>query len=112
MTEPDEIAHLSVTSIGDLVRAAIRGELDMSNAQAIITRLRHACQDARAVILDLSALRFIDSTAIAALSHLDQSLREAGGTLRITTPSESAVARVLHLSGMDQILSVTDHEDE
>ena len=57
--------------------------------------------------VDLSGLRFADSAAIRELIQAHRAITQRGGTLELTRP-QPAVARVLSLLGVDQILTVRD----
>lgn len=61
----------------------------------------------RLLTVDLSRLRYADSASIAALVQADRTLRGQGGQLEVLSPQQT-VARVLNLTGVDQILTVRD----
>jgi anti-sigma B factor antagonist len=100
-------------NVDDLV-AVIRGEGRLNMVSA--PRLREAVAQAVAsgrprVVVDLSAVDFMDSSGLGALVGCLKTTRQAGGDLRIAAPSEQ-VTMVLKLSNLDRILtsyaSVTD----
>jgi len=83
-------------------RIRVRGELDMSTAPELSARLVEAGNDgASDVTLDLSAVSFLDSSAIGALIAAGQELRAQGRTLRIG-PRSAIVSRVLEITGLTE----------
>lgn len=59
----------------------------------------------RLLLVDASGLTFIDSAALHAIVQAHLRLRADGGALALVSPSP-AVARVLQLSGLDQMIPV------
>ncbi len=60
--------------------------------------------------VDLSGLRFADSAAIGELIRAHRAITQRGGTLELTRP-QKAVARVLSLLGVDQVITVRDQAE-
>ena len=83
----------------------LEGELDLATADAVRAELEAAEADgAELTVVDLSALRFIDSTGLSVL--FDAVERAAAIRRRITfTRSSPEVERTLRLTGLDRILS-------
>ena len=80
---------------GDVHTIALTGEMDLSNAGEVERELLHAeSTDARSIVLDLSGLRFMDSTGIRLLIAADARSRADSCRLTLTRPP-AAVARVL-----------------
>jgi anti-anti-sigma factor len=89
---------------------AIRGELDLSTAPGLEEPLNAAVDGGRgAVLIDLSACEFIDSTGIAlivrAWQQLDGDGNDAGGRLVLCSANDQ-VRRVLDVSGLNQSIPV------
>jgi anti-anti-sigma factor len=57
--------------------------------------------------VDLAGLRFADSATITVLIRAARALKERGGRLELACP-RPALARVLNLLGVDQVLTVHD----
>jgi anti-sigma B factor antagonist len=87
---------------GETRTLRLRGELDLATAPSLEGALSEAFDDgATALVLDLSALTFIDSTGIALL--IGAIGREAAGTTVRFVPSQApAVTRVLRLTGVEE----------
>jgi len=82
----------------------LRGELDAYDAP----ELRSVFADSthvRVVVLDLSAVSFLDSTVLGTIVGLQRRVREADGELRVVLP-ESEARRVFALTGLDRALDV------
>jgi len=59
----------------------------------------------RLLVVDLSALRFIDSSALRVLMRTHRSLNRDGGTLALVSPSPR-VARILDLIDIAHVIPV------
>ncbi len=81
----------------------VEGELDASSAPrhgAVLHRL--VDEGATSLTLDCSNLDFIDSQGLGVLVGVSRRLRDAGGSLRLRDAG-SQMARVLRLTGLDQV---------
>jgi len=85
--------------------------LDLHNAQAFRSGVAPAARNVRIVILDLSQVRFIDSAGIAALLGLVRSVGEAGGTVKLASPTPE-VRSILQLVRMHRIVDLYNDVDE
>ena len=102
---------VSVKSIdgGRVVRLA--GELDLYNAPAVRDALTQACADGpRTVIVDLSEVEFIDSTALGVLIEARTKLPNRDG-FRLAGPGLET-RRALQISGLDRHFSVHQTVEE
>jgi anti-sigma B factor antagonist len=79
---------------GDAVVILAEGELDIVGAPRLINALPG--DDAGAVVLDLGAVGFMDSSGLRALLELRRRTAEAGHRFVLARPSD-AVLRVLEL---------------
>ena len=85
----------------------LSGEIDLASAPAVWDALEPALQDATCVIVDLSSVRFIDSTGLSVLVRAHRRLAHNGGTLVVRSPSEMA-GRVLRITGLDSVFGLSD----
>lgn len=95
---------LSVEMIGTTTTLSLLGELDLATVGALDAVFEECLAErAEAVILDLSALEFIDSTGIVSLVTMSDRL---GGDalLRIVPSRFEAVTRVFELVGLEKSL--------
>jgi anti-sigma B factor antagonist len=87
---------------GDSAFIVLSGELDLSGTDRLEAAIRHAEEsDIGRVIVDLTAITFIDSTGLGVL--LDAK-RRSNGRLRVTPSEHEAVTRLLELTGTTEIL--------
>jgi anti-anti-sigma factor len=84
--------------IGPNVVVSVTGELDVFNAAGMAAEIEAAIpSDAHGAVLDLSAVGFLDSTAIRKLFGLTARLRERRQRVLVVTPGGSIVLRTLEL---------------
>jgi anti-anti-sigma factor len=80
------------------------GEVDTSTAATVTEAIRAAVTDGYpTIVVDLSAVTFIDSTGISALVAGSQSADLAGCYLALVAADDQAI-RVMHLLGLDRDL--------
>lgn len=91
---------------GGAVRIEARGELDISNAQALDVELERASQsEVERIIVDLSRLEFIDSIGMASLGRIETHY----GTERFALlRAPEHVQRAIALTGLTQVLPFLD----
>jgi anti-anti-sigma factor len=99
---------LKVEEDGPLLVIRPLGELDLSTAPMLDAELQKAMKDGGSeVILDLSAVTFIDSTGVRLLVIAASRWRHTGKRLRMLRGS-APVERVLKLSGLHRSLPFID----
>lgn len=99
--DSERLLEMTVTANGSETIVALRGELDMSEAPHLAALLESI--QAPAIIIDLSELTFLDSSGLGALIVANREDRP----LRLRSAS-AAVARVLEVSGVDQLLATDE----
>jgi anti-sigma B factor antagonist len=87
-----------------------RGELDLATAPELEDKVLDALRDgSRTVILDLRELTFMDSTGVRTIVAAHQTAGDSGCGLRVVRPPrDSAVSRVIEISGIDEALGLVD----
>jgi anti-sigma B factor antagonist len=101
---------LSAEMLGDACVVRLAGELDLYNAGKIREALLEACADRPAkVVVDLSEVDFIDSTALGVLIEARTKLPNREGFLLARPRLETR--RTLEISGFDRHFSVHDTLD-
>jgi anti-sigma B factor antagonist len=99
--------QLSVT--GDTHRAmvAVNGDLDVSTAAEFRGALHRVIDDgAGSLVIDLSEVGFLDSTALGVLVGLHKRLLErGGGGLRLICP-RAALLRIFKVTGLDRVFAI------
>jgi anti-anti-sigma factor len=103
------LAQLNVESIAGLPVAHLFGEIDRSNAAELESLIADAVgSQPNGLVIDLSGLKFIDSTGIRMLFNLASSLKRQQQALRVVVPDQSHVAEILETVGLQQA-AATDH---
>jgi anti-sigma B factor antagonist len=86
----------------------LAGEVDATNNLQLRQTLEaEISAKPQRLIVDLSDLEFMDSSALKVLLHTNRALVQAGGALAFARPRGS-VARVLQLTQVAQLLPVCD----
>ncbi len=84
----------------------LTGEVDATNSDELYDVLESVVlQIPRLLVVDLSALTFMDSTGLRMLLRSSRELDQQGGVLALASPQVS-VARVLQLTRADQLIPV------
>ena len=95
------LADVDFTERDGSVIAAVRGEIDMSNANALGDAVGGATPgDALRVVLDLTRVNYLDSAGIHLIFRLRQSLRDRDLELAVVIPPESPANDALRLAGL------------
>jgi anti-sigma B factor antagonist len=85
---------------------ALSGEADVTNSDQLRDLLdAEVAKQPGHLIVDLSGLGFMDSSALHALLRANRALDRAGGVLSLVAPQEP-VARVLSLTAADRLVPV------
>ncbi len=93
-----DVAYLEFLSV-----VSVTGEIDLTTAPVLDARLKEATKPERPnVVIDLTAVTFLDSTALGALIRARKRCRSVGGDLRIVhaVPNVAAVFEVTGLTGL------------
>ncbi|MFI0242984.1 STAS domain-containing protein [Streptomyces sp. NPDC016845] len=109
-SKPQRANRLMVTSHdeGEVAVAAVRGAIDYDTRPPLQEALARACTRARTpakVVVDLSAVPFLDSGGVNTLLIAYREATGTGGWLRLAGAS-AAVLRVLDLVGLDSVIDV------
>lgn len=102
MTPPmDRLASVTRREQDGVIVAAVRGEVDVSNAAEVGGELTEISNQAHDLVIDLSGVDHLDSTGIRLLYELDLSRRRRGQSLVIVAPVGGAARQVLELTAFD-----------
>ena len=90
----------------------LSGELDAYDAPALRTAFAEAAAGVGggAVVLDLTRVTFLDSTALGTIVGLLRRVREGGGELRVVLPT-TAARRIFEVTSLDRALDVWPDRD-
>ena len=88
------------------------GELDLHTSPSLHDEISSAiAAGARSVAVDLSGVGFMDSTALGVLVSASATAKDHGAELCLVGVTGSP-ARVLALTGMDDVFQTVDHIEE
>lgn len=77
----------------------VRGEVDLHTAPKVESAIERAAEDGTStVIVDMSGIAFMDSTALSTFMRAKDALAERNVAFRLVTPSK-AVERILGVTG-------------
>jgi anti-sigma B factor antagonist len=106
--EEDGAVALAVSTRNDSGCAivAVSGDVDISTSpdlrQALATVV---AAGNRIIVVDLSAVRFLDSTGLGVLVGAYTAVRNAGGRLTVVN-NHTVVLKVLNVTALDEVLGV------
>jgi len=91
----------------------VSGDIDMSNSPELRKALLHEIRDARAsrVIVNLSGVKYMDSSGVASLVEALKASRDVGSSLVLFGLSAST-REVLQLSRLLKVFEVRDNEEQ
>lgn len=108
----NDLATFTVEGDGAIVVGVLSGEVDLSNAAEVERAITEAVPNsARGLVLDLSALSYIDSSGVRLVVSLAGSLRWRRQELVIVAPEGSSCRRVLTLAGIEGSVAVEATEE-
>lgn len=90
----------------------LAGEADVTNCDVLREVLEaEVARQPRTLIIDLGALRFMDSSALHVILRSNRAMDRQGGVLALASPREP-VAKMLRLTAADQLIPVYPTVDE
>jgi anti-anti-sigma factor len=99
---------LETSSRGKAAVLSVTGDIDMQTAGALRDRLTELqASGASYVVVDVSAVDFLDSSALGALVSAARAQAEAGGVLRVASPRPH-VRKILQITRLMDVLGVAD----
>ena len=100
-------AVATVESDGDpYTLVEVSGEADVTNCDSLRELLdAEVAKQPRTMIIDLSGLRFMDSSALHVILRANRAMDRQGGVVALACPREP-VAKMLRLTAADQLIPV------
>jgi anti-anti-sigma factor len=96
----NELASVTAIEQGSGLVVAISGEVDISNVESVAGVI-HALPNVQdGLLIDLSAVRYLDSSAVSLLHDLAMRLRSRSQRLIVVSPPETPPRRVLDLTAL------------
>jgi anti-anti-sigma factor len=101
---------IQISRRDDVVIAQLDGDIDLANTPTISATILEAVpNDALGLVVDLSAVRYIDSVGIRMLFTFVRELNDSRQGMAIAVPPESPVRKLLKITHLDEA-AVLRHE--
>ena len=99
---------LSYTKEDGALVVRIDGEIDHHTAQSLLASINTLLdiQHPLSIILDFSAVGFMDSSGIAVILNCHRRMKELGGKLEVVEVANQA-KRVLSAAGLDRLMKIS-----
>lgn len=92
-----------------IVTVAPQERIDAMNAPDLRARLHELIDEgAHKLVIDLSAVPFLDSAGMAVLVSALKRTRQAGGDVKLVWPRVDAARRILNLTKFDRVFEMAD----
>jgi anti-sigma B factor antagonist len=104
-TTEEQGLSMAVDATGSVPIVQLVGELDISSVPALRQQLTELLASDGDVVVDLSGLTFMDSSGISVLIVAHKRARSQGRKMTLRRPG-GTVAKVLAISGTDQVFSI------
>ena len=97
-------AEIEAKREGDSLTVAVAGEIDLSTADQLDAAIRDAEKtETNRIVVDLSALYFIDSTGLSVLLDAIKRSRRDGNRLSFVPSKHEGVTRLFALTGTTEM---------
>jgi len=103
--------RLSSERRDDSLIVVIAGELDIVTSRQLDEHLTRACREHRRIVLDLTAVEFMDTSSLAVIVGHWKRLQAAGGTL-VLAGARYRYAKTLWITGLVDRLPLYGNVDE
>lgn len=109
---PDTPLELRTARVGDVAIVTAVGEIDMATAPELSQALEQLDARLGRVVIDLTEVVFLDSSALNALVRCQRQLAERGIELRLVSPETQALRRVFEITQLTEPLNVVTSLDD
>jgi anti-sigma B factor antagonist len=98
---------IDATQQGASTVVSLAGDIDMHTAPRLREALRDLSGESGVVVIDLTAVKFLDSSGVGALVGAAALFLEAGGSLRLACPPPR-VQKVFRISRLAEVIPIHD----
>jgi anti-sigma B factor antagonist len=105
------VLQLSSSSRGDSVIVAVGGELDLVTSRELDEHLTRARQERNRIVLDLTAVEFMDTSSLAVIVGHWKRLQAAGGNL-VLAGARYRYTKTLWITGLADRLPMYESVDD
>ena len=103
--------NFEIRDEGDAAVIALRGDIDLESSPKVRTAMLDCVGMKQAVVVDMSAVVYIDSSGVASLVEAFQSARKGGTRFVLAQVSEAAL-RVLELARLDKVFTILESVED
>ena len=103
--------NFEIKDEGDSAVVALSGDIDLESSPKVRTALLDCVGVKRAVVVDMSAVAYIDSSGVASLVEAFQAARKSGTRFALAKVSEAAL-RVLELARLDKVFTIIESVED
>jgi anti-sigma B factor antagonist len=109
MAKPPDEFSIAAEDREGRTHLTLRGELDLATAPELEGLVNERLDAGQEVVVDLRELQFMDSSGIRVLVAAHARAGRTGGRIFVVRPSrDSAVAKIIDVSGLDGELTIVD----
>ncbi len=106
-----DLLHIATDERPEGMVAYVSGEVDLANVDRFRDAIQPAMNNCRNVILDLSNLKYIDSTGLYVLTGVQKGLQQNNCQL-VVAGASATIAKVMRLFGLDNLVPLVASIDE
>jgi anti-anti-sigma factor len=110
--------EMTTATKADAVVLSLAGEIDIQSAPELVARFEELeaqrtqeAQEALHLVVDLSAVDFLDSSALGALVAAHRSLTESGGSLCLACPRPH-ISKIFRITRVSDVIAMYDSVDD
>jgi anti-sigma B factor antagonist len=104
--------EIGTTTRGPATVLSVTGDIDISTAPRLLAALAELDAEAReTLVLDLTGVSFLDSSALGALVGAQKEIAAAGGRLTVVC-CDPKVLRIFSITRLTEVIDVVDSVDE
>jgi anti-sigma B factor antagonist len=107
----ETVLQLSSSHRGDSVVVAVGGELDLVTSRELDEHLTRARRERNRIVLDLTAVEFMDTSSLAVIVGHWKRLEEAGGSL-VLAGARYRYTKTLWITGLADRLPMYESVDD
>jgi anti-anti-sigma factor len=104
--------ELHATILNEKLVLEVLGDVDMATAPELEASIISVDDSVRRVIVDLTEVTFLDSSALNALVRSQRELAQRDVVFRVVSPADQAIRRVFEITQLTGPLGVVDSRAE